>query len=256
MYSDGKGDIRVVPNYGRLLPNRIALHIGEALYQLRAALDSCIYDAAILETRKNPPPDENRLEFPICDSAGDFDGKAFRLGPLAQKHRDFIESVQPYKAPEILKNIPPKTWLANINRNLGILNDWARKDRHRRLHIIGGWAAEVSPRLVYPHGVHVSSLEVVGSGFLEHEDKVATFRLDGFRPGMKIDCNLGLGVDIALDEPPPPCAGNDTLGNRLTAMEISVRLIVRYFENSFGNERVLPVGFVQENVGAPRDTVP
>src|SRR5437870_11622493 len=72
MEHDGTGRIWVRPNYPAL-PAIFSLELGELLYQLRAALDGCVYDAAILETRQNPPPDEQDLAFPICSSPESFD---------------------------------------------------------------------------------------------------------------------------------------------------------------------------------------
>jgi len=74
---------------------------GEMLYQLRAALDGSVYQAAIIESGQDPPPNENRLEFPICVSAAEFHKSAWKIAPLSKQCRDFIESIQPYNAPEL-----------------------------------------------------------------------------------------------------------------------------------------------------------
>src|ERR1700676_1513406 len=68
---DGTGEIFISPtNTDWLAP--FALEFGEMLYQLRAALDSCIYDCAVLQLRQNPPPKENSWLFPICSTPRDF----------------------------------------------------------------------------------------------------------------------------------------------------------------------------------------
>lgn len=56
MNDDGTGSITISPNYGWEFTNAIALHLGEMLYQLRAALDSAVYGAAIRESGEDPPP--------------------------------------------------------------------------------------------------------------------------------------------------------------------------------------------------------
>ena|SRR5579859_5205799 len=53
---DGAGSIWLKPNFGADFADAISLELGEMLYQLRAALDSCIYASRIRETGKNPPP--------------------------------------------------------------------------------------------------------------------------------------------------------------------------------------------------------
>jgi hypothetical protein len=64
---------------------RLALDLGEFLYQLRAALDACIHQAAILESGKDPHPDEKALEFPICVSSEEFKNSGWKIRPLADK---------------------------------------------------------------------------------------------------------------------------------------------------------------------------
>src|ERR1017187_7108614 len=131
MERDGTGSIYVSPSYN--LPSSCALELGECLYHLRSALDGSVYQAAIIQSGEDPPPNENNLEFPVCNSAINFEKSALKIRPLSQKCRTFIQSVQPYNTPEI----PVDLMTLNVNRSLGILNDWARKDRHRRLHVVG-----------------------------------------------------------------------------------------------------------------------
>jgi hypothetical protein len=121
----------------------------------------------------------------------------------------------------------------NFNRAIEILGDWARKDRHRRLHVVGSWVVSASPRLILPIGVSLDSIRVAGSGFLEEQGKVADFRLTGYLPGMEIKANPDLAIDIAINEIPPPCADNDTLGNRLLTMLRATYFVVTSLEHSF-----------------------
>ena len=76
-------------------------------------------------------------------------------------------------------------------------------------------------------------MTVVGEGFLEDEREIATFRLNGYELGMSVEGNPDLLLDIAVNEFPPPCADNDTLGNRLRTISIFVKSIVRAFERYF-----------------------
>ncbi len=226
---DGTGRIWVEPIHFAGFPPVASLELGEMLYQLRAALDGSIYQAAIIDSGQNPPPNEKGLAFPIFSNAKDFHDASFKIKPLAQKRRDFVESIQPYNAP----NIAPDLMVWNFNRTLGIINDWARIDRHRRLHFIGSWASNAAPKLRLPAGVTLVSLIVTGAGFLEHESQVAEFRLDGWVPGMNIQANPDLLIDIAVNEPPPPCADHDSLGNRIEAMLRATAFVVDWLEQSF-----------------------
>jgi hypothetical protein len=182
---DGTGGIWIEPWYERL-PTSLSLDLGEFLYQLRSTLDACIYAAAIVESGQDPPPKEQNLEFPICACPDDFKKARWKIAPLKKKRRDIIESVQPYKAPPDLQ---PDLQVLNIHRTFAMLNDWARKDRHRRLHVVGGWASNASPKLYLPDGIELEWIMVAYDGLLEHESKIATFKLRGFTPGAKVKAN-------------------------------------------------------------------
>jgi hypothetical protein len=229
MQDDGTGAIFVRPNYAAL-PTEFSLELGEILYQLRAALDGCVYDAAILETNQDPPPNEAALAFPICTSETNFKNCAGNITPLTKKRRDIIEAVQPYKIPKL----EPDLMVFNFNRTLGILHDWARKDRHRTLHVVGSWASNAKPKVSLPAGTSLAYMTLHDSGFLEDKGQIASFKITGYTRGMNVQGNPDLTIDIAVNEIPPPCADNDSLGNRLIAMIKATQAIISAFEESFG----------------------
>lgn len=236
MYPDGTGSIRLSPTYP-VLPAQFSLEIGEILYQLRAALDSSIYESAIRDTGKNPPPNEQQLEFPVCLSLQDFEGAARKIEPLSKERRNFIESIQPYHTPKLA----PEQMVHNFNRSLGILHNWARIDRHRQLHVIGSWASGINPMLRLPFGTTLAWMDIFEGGLLEDDNEVAKFGLDGYIPGMEVQANPNLSIDVTVKELPEPCADNDTLGNRIVAMELTVRMIVKILENDFpGHASTVP----------------
>ncbi|HML17890.1 MAG TPA: hypothetical protein VK419_12740 [Bryobacteraceae bacterium] len=210
---DGTGRIHVMPR-GDSLPDVFALEFGEMLYQLRAALDASVYQSAVLDCGKDPPAHAHSLEFPILTRQGTFDEDYVqrKIRPLSSKRKSFIESVQPYNA-------------GRINRTVGILSDWARKDRHRTLHILLSWAANINPLLRIPDGTSLISIDTRRDGFLEKESVIATFRLTGWIPGMNIEANPNLTIDIAIDETPPPDGPTDTLSNRIEFMFLAVEEI-------------------------------
>ena len=229
MNDDGTGEIWIRTLYSPDLMDIIALDFGEMLYQLRATLDGCIYQAAIFESGQNPPPNENLLEFPVYTSEGEFKKRAFKIAPLPERLKPIVEYVQPYDIPELA----PDEMVFNIKRAMGMLSDWARKDRHRRLHVVGSYVVSANPKLRLPDGVTIETMRVAGAGLLIEQGKVADFRLAGYRPGMKIEANPDAAIDIAVDEIPPPCADNDTLSNRLEAMFKATYCIMESFEESF-----------------------
>jgi len=121
----------VIGRFKNVSKNDLALELGEFFYQLRAALDGLIWVAAELLGARTPA-NENRLEFPIYETTGKFENCEVWKGPFPKELKDWLCSVQPYNAPS--SNDPN---VVEYGRRLKLLHDCARKDRHRRLHILG-----------------------------------------------------------------------------------------------------------------------
>lgn len=229
MDNDGTGKLLILPRYNPL-PEIFSLELGEMLYQLRAALDASIYASAVQQSGKEPPPNEGNLEFPICSSSDKFKESAGKVKPLSDERVRIIEAFQPYNTPE---NAPAELLVYNVNRTLGILNDWARKDRHRNLRIVGAWVSNADPTFRLPPGCRIAFIGITYDGFLEDEHVVAEFKIDGFSPGMEIEANPNLALDISVDEAPDPCDDNDMLGQRIDTMLFSVETVIDALEGSF-----------------------
>jgi hypothetical protein len=221
----GQGRIRLIAN--KPIPEEFSLLFGEMLYQLRSALDACIYQAAIYVTGQDPPPDEQKLEFPVCKDAADFAKTARRrLSIFPQAVQDGIEKIQPFNPPPLT----PELMVTNLNRALGILHDLARKDRHRKLHVVGQWATSIAPEIKVPPGVSVTSIKIMEAGQLGADQDLAIFQLVGFRKGMVVSMSPNLLTNIGLDEPPPPCHDSDTFPQRLQMMLNVVNSVITAFE--------------------------
>jgi hypothetical protein len=221
--ADGEGVISVD---AKPIPEELSVVLGELLYQLRAALDSCIYELAIIDSGQDPPTDAEKLEFPIRnDSRTGFDSVAWKLGPLTDEHRGWIETIQPYRMQAQFH------WkLSYMFWSLDFINDWARKDRHRGLHVVASWAANKSPLLNLPSGVYLRAMLPTPDGLLEEESEVARFFLDGWKPGMDCQANPNLTIDVALQEAPPPRSDDDTLNERVRLMISTVSVIIESLE--------------------------
>lgn len=223
---NGTGQIRAIGV--KPIPSEFSLRLGEMLYQLRSALDACIYQATVYATQSDPPPKETSLEFPITNDAKEFLQLAKRrLWGLPQNLKDAIERMQPYNTPQM----PPEQMVSSINRCLGILNDLSRKDRHRRLHVVGSLPLTFEPLFSLPKGISVVDVQTKTDGLLEEQAEIATFRLIGFRSGMKIKVNPNMSTNIGCSEPPPACHANDTFAQRLTEIIKTVNSVVVAFEN-------------------------
>lgn len=214
------------------LPQSAPLHLGEMLYQLRAALDSFIYDATVLDTGQDPPPDEDKPEFPICRSQAGFDGSHLKIAPLRQPVKNAIEKLQTYNAPA-----EPDPDTRRVIDGLAMLNDLARRDRHRRIHVVGGWHSVMDgkqPTLIPPTGVQVKWFHlIIEDGFFDDESEIARFGLEGWKPTMKVGAtpNLSIGPEIMEARTYMP---DLPLDNRLLYMRGGVAATLTHLAQLYG----------------------
>src|SRR5207249_1615196 len=99
-----------------------------------------------------------------------------KIAPLSDYRRWMIETIQPYN---IVKDLRPEHQVLSPHRAMAMLHDWARIDRHRRLNVLGSWAANRNPMLFLPEGTSLNWLIITPDGLLEHQGEIATFHLAG-----------------------------------------------------------------------------
>ena len=210
------------------IPPEFALQLGEILYQLRAALDSCVYDAAILKSGNNPPPYHRQLEFSVCAKATDFEGQCKRrFKPLSQAVIDVIESVQPYQTQPVVLDVNENG--VNLNNVFGALNEWASKDRHRTLHTVSSRTVQIKPRFKLPDRVRVNRIKVFDLPVMGENELIATFSLSGWSQGMKAAVNPDLAIQISLDEAALPGVGTSLVAD-LSLLGLGVIGIIQMME--------------------------
>jgi len=93
---DGSGVVGI--RRERPFPQRLPLLIGEFLYELRATLDNCLYEVAVIHSGQNPPTGASQLQFPIYSTPADWGRNVYRLKHLSDEHRQMLERIQPYQA--------------------------------------------------------------------------------------------------------------------------------------------------------------
>lgn len=116
-------------------PERLSVLFGEWLFNLRSALDSLIWATAVHESRQEPPPAEDKLLYPIFDSARAWESNLYRLNNLADHQRKMLLTMRPFNTTD-----PDANFLGWINR-------LARIERHRRLTVATARVAVVEPVL-------------------------------------------------------------------------------------------------------------
>lgn len=210
--------------------NDVALELGEFFYQLRAALDSLIYQTSVYTEGVDPPSNKNKAEFPICIDKGKFNQNAVNKLPFPPQLRDWLLSIQPYVARDASNNYHM------LSQYLEILHDCARIDRHRRLHLVGIASFNVDVEFETSPEITVSSIERVNGNILESEAIFLRFRIEGMRPGKeyKIKLKSKFQLEITLENLPVPSGGN--MGRELVRIMNAVDQVIKVFKDCYGGD--------------------
>lgn len=229
----GSGLVRVVES--EPIPVELSLVLGEFLYELRAALDNCLYAVAVLESQRTPPPKAERLEWPIClDENGWRDTARRRLSTLSPEVRGALAAIQPFMAES-------PDWNC-----LRILHDLARVDRHRTAHLTATFLANATAAV---DRTQIADLDV-RVGVVGEDRIVATFRKLTPGPLRREDLDLGFSFEVEMAEvvdSPHPVTGVPqrpwgSLDKRMYAL---LRAVVEYTEGL--------VAIARTGVGAPSE---
>jgi hypothetical protein len=174
----------------------MALLLGDAVHNMRSALDHLVYAGAIHVTGKNPPPDERKLQFVIVDSLDDWLSaqQQQHMRPLTDEIRTFIEGVQPFKSRD------PDGYRLNLLRWVRELDD---ADKHRAIRpvfiapgsfegyvrtISGGTVTFHMPLTPIEDGATL--MDISGEAITEVEDNMAVA--------------LGIGISVIPEHPERP----------------------------------------------------
>jgi hypothetical protein len=169
-------------------PLVLAIALGEYFYNLRAALDGAVYDAAVADTGKEPPPKPERLQFPVAVTREMFRRSLAQIEPLSIDNKRLIEASQPYRGPE-----PRGTALYWVN-------EMARKDRHRHLHLLGAWLLEANIAVDAPAASRVVFEHLDPRGFVRDSAVVGRFRITPYSPGDSVRANPNASLDFEIEQ--------------------------------------------------------
>jgi hypothetical protein len=107
---------------GPPVPLRFAVIAGEIVHHLRSAFDHVVWALA----KKNAIPDDERIQFPVCDTPEKFE-KAVRGGTIkgvSRTDRPLIEALQPHRASD------------PANSLLRVVHDLDIADKHKLLVVV------------------------------------------------------------------------------------------------------------------------
>lgn len=168
---------------------RWAVLMGDALHNLRCALDHIVYSLAIRHTGENPPADDTKLAFPITSSTANFAKAKWRIRSLPEGVQAGIERAQPYNRTRPT-GWEPLWWLAQLND----------VDKHR--------LAALSPFAAWPEGITIDAdpetYEVFwNQGVCVDGTPVLRIKLNSPDPHLPVGLHMTAGVVIKVEDQPP-----------------------------------------------------
>lgn len=121
------------------VPDKLGLHFSIWLQQLRSTLDNALY-ACVGSLQGTPTPAKsNFIEFPIVDSETKFNGsKVIKQADPDAQVTAVLREYQPYNLQRLTSSSPPWTYEPvgdPLLSPLYWLNELARRDRHRIMHV-------------------------------------------------------------------------------------------------------------------------
>lgn len=206
------GTIVVCLRRAEPLPIELSLAFGELLYELRAALDNCLYAVAVLVSGQNPPPSAARLEWPIRLTPAEWKSQASRYRDLPSEITDALELIQPYQA-----ECPG--W-----NPLAILHELARVDRHRSMHGLGLYLTEF--RLL-ANNKQIEVLDTGSPGIVVDGAQIMRMRL---KDGVELSSNnfdLDLKFDVDVTDVRESRGPSDKVGRPWGPLDARLRSLIK-----------------------------
>jgi hypothetical protein len=222
------GTARVVRKFSA--ENSMALELGESFYQMRAALDSLIYQAAVFLEYPNTPSNPENLYFPICAKPRSFKDSAVSSPPFPDEIRRWIEAIQPYQA----QNPATNPAILEAIQAFKTINTCAKIDRHRHLHLVMAIPARLKCNFVVePKTIKIRNVRAVEVNVLEDESPFLFFEIEGadIAESNNIKLKTDLALQISVDQIPVP--HGSTLDSEIKNMLAAVDWAISFFESGF-----------------------
>ena len=164
-------------------PKHLGLLIGDALHNLRSALDHIAFDLAGRPTNENVA---REIEFPIFTDRSVYQTQSpKRLVGIAEGAKTIIEGLQPYNRPRLDG--------AGLPYPLAVLYELSNRDKHRELYITG---MALIDGVV---GIDRRIVDVaIRYGPFEDGAEIARFFAE---PHMQVETRFSFSVTIKLEEP-------------------------------------------------------
>jgi hypothetical protein len=171
------------------IPIECSAMVGDAVHNMRAALDNLVYALAIEKSAQDPPPHDGAIAFPILDDPKFWKPDSHKIGAIDCRAKAIIESMQPYHRRHDFRNHP-----------LCVLQNLDNIDKHRFLHIVGMAVSSADVDFSVP----VSGMRMWLTEEPLCRDAVVA-KLDYSRAAgrgqLTVDVNMSFGVGVVFDEP-------------------------------------------------------
>jgi hypothetical protein len=229
----------------RPIPADLRAAVGDAIANMRSALDYAAYELAMRHVGSLTPGQEQATAFPICKDRETFDRffTAGRFGPIraeifGETERLALQSVQPFALGEEARSLGVE-WSTPAAHDLLTDGAWALNtvwniDKHRRLPELA-WGRD---EFFWWQGAGQFSVKtwrvlVPSASFLE--DNQLIMELGGTRGNGRPDVKLMQEIDLRLVDDPSPY--KRALGDRLEQLHQSLSgwVLPRIFATADGN---------------------
>ena len=227
MRNDRNGVVKLVPR--KVLNRDLPLILGEFFYQLRASLDTAMWKAYThLGGAKSAPNVNPRLlEFPIFEAgkSQNYKKAAFHGVPLPEKLKLWLEAIQPCNADKRTNGSDEE----RTSNNLLLINDCARKDRHRQLHVVGTVVSDNTALIKVNAPAAISYVRNISADPFQDQFEIAAFGIEGMTAETEIEVDGNFTIEVAVKEIP------DDVGImvRLYQLKDAVAGAIQRFEDAF-----------------------
>ncbi len=189
-------------------PPEFGVLVGDAVHNLRSALDHIVFGLAVAGGGKYPPEGKHRLQYPIELKQRAFeDAEPDRLRNVSVPAVEWIESSQPYHHVYRPITVDPGSDLEVAappeHHPLALLRDLSNQDKHRNVAAAAvlslgpiwwpSWDADTAPEFT-----------PLGGGPIEDGQVIGTYRYeDADSPDVRVEFafDVGLPSEVATDWP-------------------------------------------------------
>ncbi len=164
------------------------IDLGEIIYNIRCCLDYLVYQLAVEHHRKDPPPNDREIQFPIYSPGRSFPYQ--KVGSWVGKDvADWLQSIQPQ---------PGTDW-----RELETLATLSNRDKHRRLAVVAAGIVGSAFRIVQADDVLIDEITEPSRGVVVDQQVVGSFRVVQTGPNPQYRVEGDFGQDVVFGEGGP-----------------------------------------------------